>query len=124
MKELCAKEWREKELCVRKLCVCERVAYECERVVCVTKLCMDKAASRGKAPQASQATRLRAGRDFQQSQQCELTGQCRKCRAYHTKAAWMSPSATPATQMARQCHEGEMCVCVKDCVAKDCVRHS
>ena len=97
------------------MCVCERVAYECERVVC-DKAVYDKAASRGKAPQASQATRLRAGRDFQQSQQCELTD--------HTKAAWMSPSATPATQMVRQCHEGEMCVCVKDCVAKDCVRHS
>ena len=30
--------------------------------------------------------------------------QCHKC-AYHTKATWTSPSATPATQQVLQCHQ-------------------
>ena len=31
--------------------------------------------------------------------------QCHKYRACHAKWRWMSPSATPATQMERQCHQ-------------------
>ena len=54
--ELCVRKLRAKELCVKELGV--QKIY-----VCVRK-------------PASQATRLRARRDVQQSQGCELTGQC------------------------------------------------